>query len=191
MNFYILAGGKSTRLGPNKALLKLGSRTIIEKIISAIPPSAEGVKIVSNIPEDYAFLHLPVIGDIHPGCGPISGVHAGLVDSESFFSFFLASDLPSVSRDLIEAIIAHHRGEDILCPRTRRGLEPLCSIYSKSCIPTLEDFLRQGRHSLQEVFREITTSRAIEVVDEEALFNLNTVEDWERLHRDSAPSDSE
>jgi len=180
MNFYILAGGQSRRLGRNKALVELNGQTIIEKVVSAIPARKENIKIVTSTFQTFHFLKLKMISDIHPGLGPIGGVHAGLVDSTFDFNFFLACDLPLISTEVIQAVLDSHISQDILGISTKNGLEPLCAIYSKGCISAIEKQMKVKDYSLHTLF-ETVPSEFIEIEDSNILFNLNTTQDLEDL----------
>ena len=180
MNFYILAGGKSRRLGRNKALVELYGQTIIEKVISAIPTRKENIKIVTSTFQTFHFLKLKMISDIHPGLGPIGGVHAGLVDSTFDFNFFLACDLPLISTGVVQTVLDSHAGQDIFGISTKNGLEPLCAIYSKGCISAIEKQMKVKDYSLHTLF-ETVPSEFIKIEDSNILFNLNTTQDLEDL----------
>jgi molybdopterin-guanine dinucleotide biosynthesis protein A len=180
MNFYILAGGGSQRMGQNKALLRFGGHTIIETIVRAIPASREQIKIVANSPDEYTFLQLAVVQDIYPRLGPISGIHAGLRDSSHLFNFFLGCDLPLISQEVILTVVENHAAQDILGVETQTGLEPLCTVYSKRCLPIIEEMIKKREYSLQRLF-ELVPSQFIQIPDPAPLFNLNTRDDWNKL----------
>lgn len=180
MNFYVLAGGQSSRIGKNKALLQINQETLIQKVISSIPAKKERIKIVTNTPETYHFLSIAIIQDIYPNLGPISGVHAGLVDSCHHYNFFLPCDLPFITEDVIQFVLQKHDGQDIFGLRTEKGIEPLCAIYSKKCLPVLEKQIEKRVYSLHRVF-ELLPSEFIKIENQIALYNLNTLQDWNRV----------
>ena len=180
MNFYILAGGQSRRLGRNKALVEVNGQPIIEKVVSAIPAKKENIKLVTSSFQTFRFLKLEMISDIHPGLGPIGGVHAGLVDSSFDFNFFLACDLPFISTEVIQTVLDSHASQDIFGIRTKKGLEPLCTLYSKECISTIENQMKVKDYSLHPLF-EAVPSEFIEIEDSNILFNLNTTQDLKNL----------
>lgn len=180
MNYYILAGGKSSRMGRNKALLKLDGLTIIERVISAVPAKKQNIKIVTNSSKDYEFLGYAIIKDVHPGLGPISGVHAGLTDSSYESNFFLACDLPFLSEEVIRTVLARHSNQEILGIKSETGREPLCTIYSKNCIPSIENLIKIGDYSLQSLFK-LMAAEFFEYEGASSLFNLNTVDDWKHI----------
>lgn len=182
MNFYILAGGKSSRMGANKSLMKLNDNTIIEKVIAAIPAKKAFIKVITNSFAEYRFLNCSMIPDLHKNIGPIAGVQAGLLDSPYEFNFFLASDLPLVTSQIIQSVLEKHSGEDIFGIRTKNGPEPLCTIYSKKCLPVIELQINKKDYSLHNLFK-LVPSKFVETNDPESLFNLNSVNDWNRLNR--------
>ena len=121
-----------------------------------------------------------MIPDIHPGLGPIGGVHAGLVDSPFDFNFFLACDMPLISTEVVQTVLDFHAGQDIFGIRTQNGLEPLCAIYSKGCVLAIERQIKIKDYSLHSLF-ETVPSEFIEMENSRLLFNMNTKEDLEVL----------
>lgn len=182
MNFYILAGGQSRRLGRNKALVEVDGQTIIEKVLSAVPAKKENIKLVTSSFQTFRFLNLKVIPDIHPGLGPIGGVHAGLVDSPFDFNFFLACDLPLISVEVIQTVLDSHAGQDIFGISTKNGLQPLCTIYSRGCILAIERQIKIREFSLHRLF-ETVPSEFIAMKNCNLLFNVNTKQDLEDLKK--------
>lgn len=165
-------------MGQNKALLKINGATLIETVIAAVPAEQDKIKIVTNSPEDFHFIPHIKIPDIFPQCGPISGIHAGLVDSSERYNFFLACDLPFLSQTVISEIINKHAGEPVFGVKTEKGFQPLCAIYSKSCLEIIEAMIDAQRYSLQDLLMKVN-SGFIEMINRRDLFNLNTPEDWQ------------
>ena len=77
----ILSGGKSTRMGSNKSLLKVGNMTVIERVRNLLQGIFKNVILITNDPEDYKFLGLPMFEDVYRHKGPLAGIHSGLVHS--------------------------------------------------------------------------------------------------------------
>ncbi|MCG8606476.1 molybdenum cofactor guanylyltransferase [bacterium] len=176
MNFYVLAGGESRRMGRNKALLRLQGETLIERSLSSIPDGYPA-KIVTNSPEEYDFLQYQTIADVHKDLGPIGGVHAGLADAASFFSFFLACDLPFLSQELVKNLLNRHSKQDIFGGRTRDGYQPLCTIYSANCLAVIESQIKKQDFRLHRL-PEMLNSEFIEIGEPGDFFNVNTERDW-------------
>ncbi len=175
-------------MGRNKALLPLEGSTVIERVVSAIPARGNQVKLVTNSPADYGFLGLPCLPDVHPGLGPMAGIHAGLTDSVDDFSFFLACDLPLLEESSIRKLMQLHVNQNVLGYRTKRGPEPLCAIYAKAINPVIEKFLEKNECALHKLCEQVG-GEFIEFDDRAGLFNLNTLADWRALERGKHPQD--
>ena len=177
MNFYILTGGRSRRLGRDKALLRLDGQTLTERVLSSIPKGFP-TKLVSNSSQTFEFGQCPVITDIHKDLGPIGGIHAGLTDTTSDFGFFIACDLPFMTHALILRILQNHADEDVFGIRGKDGNVPLCTIYSKRCLAVIESQILNKEYSLRRL-SELLHSAFIEAIDEFDLLNVNTEWDWQ------------
>ena len=177
MNFYILTGGRSRRLGRDKAFLRLDGQTLTEKVLSLIPKK-HSVKVVANAAQAFEFVECPVITDIHKDLGPIGGIHAGLTDTTSDFGFFIACDLPFIPHALILRILQDHADEDVFGIRGKDGNVPLCTIYSKRCLAVIESQILNKDYSLRRL-SELLHSAFIEAIDEFDLLNVNTERDWQ------------
>lgn len=97
---YVLAGGKSSRMGQDKALLQLGGQTLIELAVAKLQQVCAEVFILSSRPELTAFA--PLVPDLHPGCGPLGGVEAALLHSRYDWNLFLAVDMPFISASFLK-----------------------------------------------------------------------------------------
>ncbi|MHB8919112.1 MAG: molybdenum cofactor guanylyltransferase, partial [Desulfocucumaceae bacterium] len=128
----ILAGGKSNRMGRNKALLKIGSLTLIERVARVLSAVCPEIVIVGGSAADFGHLGYPVIPDIYPGCGPLSGIHAGLSAIKNEYGFVSACDIPFINKNLIRRIISRAEGHDAVIVMHGDYFEPLFSLYSKT-----------------------------------------------------------
>ncbi len=185
MTAIILAGGKSSRMGRNKALLKIEGKSFIERQIDLLREIFEDIIISANTPSDYAFLHLPVIKDVFPEKGPLGGIYTGLMESKSPHTFFLACDMPFVELPLIRHLKGLLRGVDVVVPKSGRGLEPLHAFYSKKCIGPIKRELDRNNLRIISFFSEVTV-KIVELDNltsspefKESITNLNTKEDYE------------
>jgi molybdopterin-guanine dinucleotide biosynthesis protein A len=179
MHFYILAGGKSRRFGANKALYVIDGKSVIERVMAAIPKDRE-IFIVTNSPSEYAHLSLPTLSDKFPGAGPLAGIHAGLLHSPHEWNFFLACDFPRLQSSAIHEICAAPRQAQVILPETSDGLQPLCALWSKSTLPVIETALQSNERSVRAILQKLHLHR-IFLSESEALLNLNTPEDLSRL----------
>ena len=150
----ILAGGRSTRMGRNKALLELNGRPFIQHVADTMAAVLPDVVVVADDVAPYRFLGLPVISDIHKGCGPIAGLHAALSHSESLV-FILSCDTPFVSPDLIRYVIDFPTPVAANIVSFDGGLQPLCGLWSRECLPAIERRIAEGLNSMLGLLEEI------------------------------------
>lgn len=150
----ILAGGKSSRMGRDKAFIKIQGKTIIERIIETLKPLFAEIMIVANEPEKFRELNVKVVKDIKPNCGPLSGIHSGLINSKTQLNFVVACDMPFLDSELIEFMCSKVNGYDGVLPIAKGKIEPLHAIYSKSLIPLLEEALEGDDFTLQKILKK-------------------------------------
>ncbi|NVN98420.1 MAG: formate dehydrogenase accessory sulfurtransferase FdhD [Geobacteraceae bacterium] len=153
----ILAGGQSSRMGRNKALLPIHGRPIIEEIYRKMAGLFKEVVIVTNSPEDYAFLPCPKIPDIHMGKGSMAGVHAALEWSPEERIFVVACDMPFLDPIAVRAFAARLDCETALVPCTDGGFEPLHSFYSKKIAHLLDEALQADRPKILDLLQTLDT----------------------------------
>jgi molybdopterin-guanine dinucleotide biosynthesis protein A len=134
----ILLGGKSARMGENKALLKLGNDTVIERLVKLMCSLFKTVILISNNPEEYSFLNLPVYGDIFPNKGPLSGIHSGLVNSGSEKNFVISCDIPLIDAGIISFITDYPTEKPIVITKADGFIQQLAGIYKRELIPSIE-----------------------------------------------------
>src|SRR6058998_1526262 len=114
----IQAGGKSTRMGGRpKALLKLGGRRIIERVVDAVKPAVDDLLIVTNTPELYTFLGLPMVPDIYLDHGSLGGIYSGLLAAPGDAAFTVACDMPFLHADVARLVVERAGSGDVVIPR--------------------------------------------------------------------------
>lgn len=150
----ILAGGKSSRMGYDKAFIKIGGKAIIERTTETLKPLFDEIIIVANEPAKYSRFDLKVVKDIKPDCGPLSGIHSGLVNSDTQFNFVVACDMPFLNPSLIKFLCLKIDGYDGVVPIIKDKPQPLHAIYSKSLLPLLEDALEGGDYALHTILNK-------------------------------------
>src|SRR5271157_1138730 len=142
---FLLAGGKSSRMGADKAFLDFGGQTLLDRALGAMGGVCDRVAIVGD-PARFA-KYEAVVADIFSGCGPLAGIHAALVHSSAELNLMLAVDMPFVSAELLAflftAAAAEHNASHamVTIPRTSRGLQPLCAIYRRDFSAVAEQAL--------------------------------------------------
>ena len=184
----ILAGGRARRLGgADKASLTVGRARIIDRQLAALSAVAADVRIVCNDPGRYAALGLRVIPDAIPDAGPLGGIYTALLDATNERMIVVACDLPFVSAGLLRRLVEESAadGVDAVVPRSARGLEPLCALYTTRCAAVARDRIVEGKLQaaglLDAVRTRILEPDALASYDEGALFeNVNTPHDYER-----------
>lgn len=185
----ILAGGRSSRMGRNKALLELGGEPLIQRLVRRFSAWFRQVVVVTNTPEEYAFLGVPMVRDRAPGLGPLAGLEAGLKASRYEHAFFCAVDMPFVSEALVRYLVAAAPGYDVVVPAPGGEYEPMHAVYSRGCLPSIARNLEAGNLRLIAIFPDV---RVREVSDAELapfgdlrrlFFNCNTPADLDLARR--------
>ena len=152
----ILAGGKSRRMGRDKATLQVGGKTLVKRAYDEAKDVFEEVFIISNRHRTIAGIDAPIFKDIIPIQSPIVGLVSALLYSRNPYVFILACDLPFISQHSMEFILSEAQGEDLIIPKTTGGYEPLYALYNKSCIPSLFRLIERNKLKLTEVFPYLT-----------------------------------
>ena len=127
----ILSGGKSSRMGTNKALLKIHEKTNIERIKDELKHVFDDIILVTNDPETYQFLNIKMVPDWYPGSGPLAGIHAGLEASDYEENFVVACDMPFVSSELATNLVKALKHHDAVVPVFEGRQQPLFAAYQK------------------------------------------------------------
>ena len=183
---FVLAGGKSSRMGSDKAFLQFGDGTLLLRALRLASTVAGEVRIVGDAKKFAAFGR--VVEDVYRDRGPLGGIHAGLASSATEFNLVLAIDVPFVSQELLRYLLMQARESEaiVTVPRAARGLQPLCGVYRRSFAKVAEQALREGRNKIDELFGKVETRVVAESELAEAGFsvemfqNLNTPEEWEK-----------
>ena len=183
----ILAGGKSRRMGGfPKALIPFGGRSLIEHIAETLRSVLSDCLVVTNTPDLYASLGLPMVGDIFPESGSLGGIYSGLRAAPGDHALCVACDMPFVSAPLAGHLASRAAEGDVVIPDTGGKLQTLHAVYGKACLPAMERRLRAGRFTVADVLDDVRVVRvsAGEVArfaDPDVTFtNLNTPEDLAR-----------
>ncbi len=182
---YVLVGGKSSRLGIDKALLEFEGKPLVARVAEAVRAAAGDVTIVGS-PEKYGHLGLRVIPDPVENFGPLAGLLAALEDSASPWSLVTACDMPYLDTDFLNFLFeeAQAAGTDVLLPVDASGNpEPLCAVYSLEALVTIRRHVEQGVHKITRAFEglrvdELAPDRYARFDPDGRVFtNLNTLED--------------
>jgi molybdenum cofactor guanylyltransferase len=186
---FILAGGKSTRMGTDKAFISLDGHTLLARALDCIRAVTSDVRIVGDRKKFAAFA--PVVEDIFPGCGPLGGIHAALRSSTTDLNFILAVDVPFVTPALIHFLIdrAESSKSLVTVPSAGYGLQPLCAVYRREFAAVAEKALNESLYKLDTLFDPAVTQVVPEHALEDAGFppsmfrNLNTPAELADAHK--------
>ena len=183
----IQAGGKSTRMGgAPKALLELGGRRIIERVLDVLRGVADPVLLVTNTPELYHFLGLPMIPEVFPDGGSLGGIYSGLHAAPGDVAFTVACDMPFISPAVARLVTGRAPEADVVVPRVGEQWETLHACYAKACLGPMERRLREGRLKITGFFDEVRVlgipeAEIARLADPARVFmNVNTPEELAR-----------
>ena len=194
----ILAGGENTRMPVPKAFIRSNGKPIIEQNLKAYKELFNKNFIVTNQPEMYVHLGVPLLGDIYDIRGPMTGIFTALVSSSANWVFISACDMPFLNKELIEYMASMRDKYDAVIPappqspiskRGGKGGEPLFAFYSKKLLVSMEKAVLSDRRGLRDFLKskkvKYITEKEIKKFDPgaRAFVNLNTPEDVKRhLH---------
>jgi molybdopterin-guanine dinucleotide biosynthesis protein A len=184
----ILAGGKNSRFsGKNKALVHIGGKRILDRIYEVFTILFDKIILVTNDPVQYLEWDFDIATDIFPIRSSLTGIHTGLFYITTPYAFFAACDIPFIKKELIEILLdSVEPNIDIVIPETSKGLEPLCSVYSKQCLKPIEDQLEKQFLKIERIFQKVRVKKISEdilrTIDQDLLSfsNINTPDDLAR-----------
>jgi molybdopterin-guanine dinucleotide biosynthesis protein A len=183
---FILAGGKSTRMGQDKALLNLDGKPLIELVSATLDKLFSNITILSDEKEPYAFLKLPIQSDILKDSGPLAGIHAALVRTTAKHIFVMSCDLPFVTSKLIERIVDKRFEADVVMPADKKFIQPLCAVYSRAAFQHVVLHLRERQYSVVRCIQDmktltVSTNKNGTKTGFSILANIATPDEFERL----------
>src|SRR5437763_5793768 len=192
----IQAGGRSTRMGGEpKALLDLGGKRIVERVVDALAVVLPDLLVVTNTPERYAFLRLPMVADRYPDGGALGGIFTGLAAARGEAAFTVACDMPFLHPEVVRLVLARAGEADVVIPRVAGQYETMHALYAKTCLAAMETRLRAGQLKIVGFFPDV---RVLEIASEAvarhrapevAFMNVNTPEELARARALAAQVD--
>jgi molybdopterin-guanine dinucleotide biosynthesis protein A len=181
----VLAGGKSRRLGVDKAFLKLDGEWLLKRILDTLAALSDDLLVVADEQRELAHLRVPIVPDVQPGLGALGGIYSGLRAMRYERGLFVACDMPMLNPELLRYMILLCNNFDVVIPRLGDNLEPLHAIYSKACTDPVAEVLRRGNSRIIDFFDRVQVRyverQEIEAADPQFLsfFNINAPEDLE------------
>ncbi|MFQ6019353.1 MAG: molybdenum cofactor guanylyltransferase [Dehalococcoidia bacterium] len=194
----VLAGGRSQRMGRDKARLALpDGRPLILSVVELLKDVCDEVVVVTDVPGRYADLDLPVrqVTDVVPGQGPLGGLQAGLQAVEAPFALTVACDMPFLNPSLLRYMVGLSRDYEALVPMVEGRWQPLHAIYANACLPAVDDLLDQGVLALTDLLSRVQVRAlpfaAVRRFDPQGLSfrNLNEPEDLTQMSAAGAMRD--
>ncbi len=193
----ILTGGKSSRMGTNKAFTEVGGVPIIERILQRVGDLGEETILITNQPADYAHLGLPAYPDRIPGKGPLGGLYTALLEAHYLYMLAVSCDQPFLNPLLLQALIDQREGFDVVIPLDREDYpQSMHAVYSKGCLPAIQDCLDADRLKMIGFFPQVRVRKiAGEDIDRYdpmriSFVNVNTPDDLTEANRLAAELDS-
>ena len=186
----ILSGGKSLRMGKNKAFIEIDGISMIDRTIHLFKKIFNEILVITNDREQFLHIdHAKIYNDLIPFKGALGGLYTGLFYSSYEYSFCVACDMPFLNESLIKYLISRLNGEDIIVPKTKEGLEPLHALYSKRCLSTIKEMIDSGKSRIIDIYpllnvKVIEENEFIALDPEKKSFlNINTPEELDRIKR--------
>src|SRR3989338_905597 len=184
VNAIILAGGKNTRMeGEDKAFLEIKGRPVIAILVDRLKVLVNEIIIVTADPQKYSNFEVRLTRDEEPDKGPLMGIYSGLKASLSKYNFIVACDMPFVNSSLIRYFMDCADDYDVVIPKIDDKFHPLFGIYSRGCIPVMQEMLEKDILKISDIFPKLKTRfllrQELEKFDKGliSLININTAED--------------
>ena len=186
----ILAGGKNSRMGTNKAFLKINGVRLIDNVLGIYREIFDEIIIVTNDPLAYIeFTDAIIVTDIYQEKGALGGIYTGLFYASQKYSFAVACDMPSLDKDFILYMTEQTGKHDIIVPENAEGFQPLHAVYSRNCLPTVKRLLMADKLKITGFYKEM---RLLKITEEKIkpfnqdgrlFLNINTPEDLKARDR--------
>ncbi len=187
---FILVGGRSSRMGADKALLGFRDQTLLSSALLTAAAASDKVVLVG--PRERYATYGDVVEDVYRDCGPLGGIHAALCATETDLNLVLSVDMPLMIAEFLRWLLeqARNASELIVVPDALGGPQPLCAIYHRRLHALAAQALKDGDYKIGHLFPRVPTRYVSEAEIREAGFsprifrNVNTVEEYEALVRE-------
>jgi molybdenum cofactor guanylyltransferase len=175
---YVLTGGRSRRMGCDKALLPLGGTNLLERTATLVRDAAGSATLV-GMPERYLGLGWPALADLAPDFGPLGGLHTALETTVAEWNLLVACDMPGLREDFLRRLLAAARDSGALClvPRTESGLHPLCAVYHREGRAAVAAAIHRKSFKMHDILNDLGAV-AWPVEDSSPVENVNTPLEW-------------
>lgn len=176
---FVLVGGRSSRLGRDKALLPWRNQTLVESIAAKVREAAANVALVGR-PELDPLVDIECIPDVRPGFGPLSGIEAAIQSGRGELNLIVACDLPLLESEWLKLLIHTadiKNAKCVLATEPAGRVHPLCGVYRADCLPVVSKALDEGQLKLMDLIAELRPEFVEVPVP---IWNVNTPEEWQK-----------
>jgi molybdenum cofactor guanylyltransferase len=178
---FILAGGKSSRMGTDKGLMLFDGAPMITHVINAVSSMFQNVVIITNNNEYHKF-GLPTITDIYKEVGPIGGLTTGLQSSKTEWNFFVACDMPFIKSTVIQYLLDNRNVYDAIIPFYQNLPEPLCALYNRKLVSIFESCIAEKDYKIQNTYNKLNYKKvelpAAYFSESNPFLNINSLKDF-------------
>lgn len=152
----ILVGGKSRRMGRDKAFLPWKGRALFEEVLSVFNDSFKDVLLVGDDGERFGGYGCAVVPDIYPGSA-LGGLYTGVYQARTDYVFVAPCDMPYPSRELLHYLCSLRNGYDAIVPEREDAFEPLYALYAKSSLRCMKSLLEGGNLRIYDLYPMLRT----------------------------------
>jgi len=180
----ILCGGKSSRMGQNKALLKINEKYIIQYVVETLQPFCDEI-ILSTNTNELDFLNYLTVNDIYDNIGPISGIISSLLASKNSKNIIISCDTPFINKYLLGELLSYSHDFNIVLPEFNGYLQPMTGVFKKSIIPVIKNEIEKGNYIPPNIFEKCKLKK-LEIspnnpkYHEHLFFNVNKPGDYSK-----------
>ena len=183
----LLAGGKSRRMGEDKRHLVVGEQTLLERGLAVLRSTFQHVLVVIAQDSPPLGVDARVVRDLVPDCGSLGGLYSGLMQATTPWVFVVACDMPFLNQAAIAQFTSRRTTADIVMAKLDARLQPMHAIYSKQCLPVLEQMIGARQLKIQEMVSQLSlrvryvTEADLVTIDPSwrSFYNVNTLADLE------------
>jgi len=185
----ILVGGRSRRMGEDKALLEIAGKPLFKRVLDLFTACFDKVQLVGDRGERFTGLSLPIFADIYPGSS-LGGLYTGLLHARTGYIFVAPCDLPFPNGKLLRYICSLRDGFDAVVPESPRGPEPLFALYSGNCLLPMQKLLETGNLRIRDLYPHVRVRYVpydeLAHLDEEgrSFLNINTPHELARVREE-------
>ena len=192
LTISIQAGGRSSRMGEDKALRPFLGRPLIQRVIHRLNPIADEIIVTTNRPEAYSFLNVRLVSDLKPGRGALGGLYTAIASAAHPVVAVVACDMPFASAALIETAsrLLVAEAADVVIAKSEERFEPLHAVYRReTCLPAIESAINADQWKVIDWFPQMKvrtlTGEEIKQADPHGLafWNVNTPEEFARAEQ--------